>query len=110
MLKVACELLRVQGYKVVEATNGHDALRCARDPALEKIDLLLSDMVMPLMGGVELAGQMCEIHPETRVLFTSGYTVKQLADAGERAREVGFLPKPYTPDSLLGRVRQVLDE
>ena len=110
VLKVCCEVLRVQGYTVVEATNGHDALRCARDRGLKNIDLLLTDLVMPLMGGVELAGQMCEIHPETRVLFTSGYTVKQLADAGERAREVGFLPKPYTPDSLLGRVRQVLDE
>lgn len=67
-------------------------------------------MVMPLMGGVELAGQVCAIHPETRVLFTSGYTGEQLADDGERAREMGFLPKPYTPDSLLGRVRQLLDE
>jgi signal transduction histidine kinase/CheY-like chemotaxis protein len=110
VLKVACELLRVQGYKVVEATNGHDALRCARDPALDTINLLLSDMVMPLMGGVELAGQMREIHPETRVLFTSGYMGEELADAGYRAKEVGFLPKPYTPDSLLGSVRQVLDE
>ena len=59
-------------------------------------------MVMPLMGGVELAGQMCQIHPETRVLFTSGYTGDQLPDAGEQALKRGFLPKPYTPDSLLG--------
>ena len=109
VLKVACEVLRSQGYTVVEATNGHDALRRVRDRALGNIDLLLTDMVMPLMGGLELAGQMFNIRPETRVLFTSGYSDEQPTDAGERAREVGFLPKPYTPDSLLGKVRQVLD-
>jgi YesN/AraC family two-component response regulator len=75
----------------------------------EPIDLLLTDVVMQLMGGVELATQMSELHPEARVLFTSGYTDDPLSENGIRYKGAGFLLKPYSQHSLTNKVRQTLE-
>ena len=109
VLRVASEVLRDQGYTVLEAPNGLQALWMAQEHAEEPIDLLLTDVVMPLMGGVELATQMSELHPETRVLFTSGYTGDPLSENGFRCKGAGFLVKPYSHDSLTSKVRQTLE-
>ena len=109
VLRVASEVLRRQGYTVLEASNGHEAIWLAQEPANEKIDLLLTDVVMPLMGGTQLATRMSDLHPETSVLFTSGYPGDQLLDEGLQYQNVRFLPKPYTQDSLTSNVRQALE-
>jgi len=96
------------GYRVLEATNGVEALTVARQTS-EPIDLLLTDVVMPEMGGRELAQVLKQERPDTRVLFTSGYP-----DSGGMALDVAesgvpYLPKPYTPNELAEKVREVLD-
>jgi len=105
---VASDNLRAKGYEVLEAANGHDALALAA--AHEgPIHLLVTDVVMPQMGGVELAAQLTRARPGTRVLYTSGYTqdpvVLQRASGGEGT----FLPKPYVGETLTRRVRELLD-
>ena len=105
---VAAKVLSQLGYTVLEAANGHDALRVARDLADEELHLLLTDVVMPLMGGEELVEQLKVIRPNTKVLFTSGYTDAivgpQLTGCGAEA-----IRKPYGPATLARRVREVLD-
>jgi CheY-like chemotaxis protein len=96
------------GYRVLEATNGVEALTVARQTS-EPIDLLLTDVVMPEMGGRELAQVLKQERPDTRVLFTSGYP-----DSGGMALDVAesgvpYLAKPYTPNELAEKVREVLD-
>jgi len=96
------------GYRVLEATNGVEALTVARQTS-DPIDLLLTDVVMPEMGGRELAQVLKQQRPDTRVLFTSGYP-----DSGGMALDVAesgvpYLPKPYTPNELAEKVREVLD-
>ena len=99
-------VLRQQGYAVIEAPNGMEAMRIAREWT-RGINLLLTDVVMPLMGGVELAGQFVRLHPEAKVLYTSGYTDDpRLRQGGDRS---SFMQKPFTPRDLAQRVREILD-
>ena len=105
---LARRVLKEFGYRVLEATNGVEALTVAR-ACTDPIDLLLTDVVMPEMGGRELAQVLRQERPETRVLFTSGYP-----DSGGMALDVAesrvpYLPKPYTPNELAQKVREVLD-
>ena len=105
---LARRALKEFGYRVLEATNGVEALTVAR-ACTDPIDLLLTDVVMPEMGGRELAQVLRQERPETRVLFTSGYP-----DSGGMALDVAesrvpYLPKPYTPNELAQKVREVLD-
>ena len=106
---VAADVLRARGYSVLDAANGHEALSLARKHASEQIDLLLTDVVMPLMGGRELAERLREIHPETRVLYTSGYTGDTLVRNGVMEPDPEFMQKPFTPTVLSSKVREVLD-
>jgi PAS domain S-box-containing protein len=106
--KLMCGFLRANGYTVLEARNGFDGLRAAEHHN-GPIHLLLTDIVMPRMGGAELARQFRAIHPDTRVLYVSGYTdnamVRQaLADSGG-----AFVQKPVSPDVLSDKVRETLD-
>jgi PAS domain S-box-containing protein len=96
------------GYTVLEAGNGQEALAVARQ-CREPIDLLLTDVVMPEMGGRELAEALKEERPETRVLYTSGYPDTAGLQEEVEAATVAYLPKPYTPDDLAQKVREVLD-
>jgi CheY-like chemotaxis protein len=110
VLRVACEVLRVQGYTVLEASNGYHALWLAQEHSDERIDLLLTDLVMPLMGGKELAEQFKLEHPETKVLYFSGYADDtSLGQVGPGER-ISFLQKPFTPASLAHEVRHALDD
>jgi CheY-like chemotaxis protein len=96
------------GYRVLVAVNGQEALTLARESG-ESIDLLLTDVVMPEMGGRELAEHLARERPATRVLFTSGYTDAAVLQARGSESVSAFLPKPYTPVQLARKVREVLD-
>jgi FixJ family two-component response regulator len=72
--------------------------------------LLLTDVVMPGMGGVDLARQLAAARPDLRILFASGYSEDSLIRVGAREGRIPYLDKPFTAETLLERVRQVLDE
>jgi PAS domain S-box-containing protein len=106
--KLTARVLRGQGYQVLEALNGDDALRVAADHE-GAIDLLLTDMVMPQMGGSALAERFRELYPSTRVLFMSGYTDHSALHLGQLHPGVVLLQKPFTPTVLARKVRDILD-
>ena len=104
----AVELLRSQGYRVLEAAGGPDALRLAEEHD-GGIDLLVTDVVMPQMSGKEVADRLVKAQPGLKVLFVSGYTPDTIVDRGELHEGIDFLQKPYTTDTLVRKVREVLD-
>jgi PAS domain S-box-containing protein len=108
VLALAAEALEELGYRVVSARSGDAALRAAKESAAP-IHLLLTDMIMPHMGGRELAVRLVASHPEARVLFVSGYTPDSELLAEVDKASVAFLPKPYTVGQLCWKVREVLD-
>jgi PAS domain S-box-containing protein len=105
--ELTVKLLRDGGYKVVEAGTGESALLILRDSTLE-IDLLLTDVVMPGRGGVELLEDARTGRPNLRSLFMSGYTGELVALRGVAIQETAFLEKPFTKNSLLTKVYSAL--
>ena len=105
--KLCIGILEGLGYKVLPAGNGDEAITLALGYG-ERIDLLLTDVVMPGMNGRELASRLARIHPETRVLFTSGYTDNAIVHHGVLDEGVSFINKPYSPVALARKVREVL--
>ena len=106
---IVTRVLREAGYRVLVAGNGEDALALAGADG-QPIHLLVTDVVMPGMNGRQLAGRLAQTHPETRTLFTSGYTENIIAHHGVLDRGIEFLSKPYTLEILTRRVREVLDK
>jgi PAS domain S-box-containing protein len=102
-------VLRAQGYTVLEAANGVQALEMARSPGAEPINLLLTDIVMPLMGGKALADQLASLYPNVRVLYTSGYTENMTIQHDQLGAQAAFIQKPASPVALARKVREVLD-
>ncbi len=96
------------GYRVLEATNGQAALHLVEHEP-DSIHLLMSDVVMPHLGGRELAAQITRTQPHCKVLFLSGYTDDAMIHHGVSKADVAFLQKPFTPSALAQKVRQVLD-
>jgi two-component system cell cycle sensor histidine kinase/response regulator CckA len=96
------------GYSILEARKGEAALELARRHS-QPIHLLLTDVVMPDMGGPELAERMRRVRPDTKVLFMSGYTDDAVVRHGIIANGVHFLQKPFTPEALARKVRETLD-
>jgi signal transduction histidine kinase len=107
--ELASRLLRQQGYKVLEAANGDEALRVVQEYAEAEIDLLLTDMVMPQLGGRELADRLKAMWPGVKVLFISGYTDDAVVHHGVLEPGIAFLPKPFSSRILVRKVREVLD-
>jgi PAS domain S-box-containing protein len=106
--EVASRILARNGYTVVTATNGADALRkCGEHQG--RFDLIVTDIVMPEMGGVELSRRVRESQPNARILFTSGYTEDAVQRRSFLEPGAQFLEKPFTPTRLIQRAREVLD-
>jgi CheY-like chemotaxis protein len=105
---LARDALKRYGYQVIEAENGQEALQVASDQ-LDRIALVLTDVVMPIMGGRELAKQLLARRRDLKIIFTSGYTNDAILSQAGLGGAAAFLQKPFTP-SLLGQtVRDVLD-
>ena len=106
---LAARVLRAQGYIVLEAENGDDALSIARQRGRAVLHLLLTDVVMPRMSGKTLAERVTAMLPDVKVLFTSGYTSDIMIYQGPAGTGLAFLQKPFTPVTLARKVREVLD-
>jgi signal transduction histidine kinase len=106
--ELAVATLSEQGYTILEAGNGEEGLRIARQYN-GKIDLVFTDVVMPVMGGKAMADTLRGFRPDTKVLFTSGYSEEVVGDHGVLRPGIEFLQKPYLPATLARRVREVLD-
>jgi PAS domain S-box-containing protein len=106
---LAAGVLESQGYTVLRAANGQDALHVAREHKGSPIRLVVTDVIMPLMGGKVMAEWLKTTYPDLIILFTSGYTDDAIAQHGVLDAGVEFLSKPYTPATLVRKVREMLD-
>jgi DNA-binding NtrC family response regulator len=106
--RVAYRVLSEAGYRVLEAEDGEEALD-ALFASRTSVDLVMIDVVMPRMDGVELADQITQRWPEKAILFTSGHAAEVLAVHGLVYLDVPFLAKPYTRDEALAKVREALE-
>ncbi len=107
---LACTFLQNLGYKVYSAENGAKALEILQQNNLIKeLDMVFSDMVMPVMGGDQLAEEVKKLNPNIKILLTSGYTDSQLMKTGLLSRGYHFLHKPYTIQQMAKKVRAILD-
>jgi PAS domain S-box-containing protein len=103
------EILGRQGYRVLEASQGDDALAIS-EKHKGPIHLFLVDVVMPGISGTELAKHLMSLHPETRILYMSGYTDNVIVHHGVLEKGVNYIQKPFTIDELTRKVREVLDK
>jgi two-component system cell cycle sensor histidine kinase/response regulator CckA len=101
------KILRRQGYEVLEAANGQDALALCRDQG-QRVDLLITDVLMPQMGGRELVERLQTQGHDMKVLYVSGYTDDATMYSGDLPPGTAFLQKPFTLGSLLDKVKEVL--
>jgi len=104
---LALTVLEVQGYCVLEASGGREALRLCESHA-GPIDLMISDVVMPEMSGPEVYQRVTQLRPELRILYMSGYADDSVARHGAHDPGVSFLQKPFSIDALAQKVREVL--
>lgn len=109
VLSMAVRVLKSAGYQVLQASDGSEALRLVGESG-SPVGLMVTDIVMPGMNGRELAERLQELSPQTKVLFTSGYTDDAVLRLSVSAHESNFLPKPYTIVELLNKVRETLDK
>jgi CheY-like chemotaxis protein len=107
--EMSAAVLRDLGYQVIEAGDGREAIQVMDRRGSEPVDLLLTDIVMPRVGGRELAAELTGRFPETKVLFTSGYSDLSTEGGGQLDERVQFLQKPFTSSGLGREVRRVLD-
>ena len=104
---LATRILRREGYTVLSASRGDEALELFARHGRE-IALLVSDVMLPGIGGFELAAQLRETRPSLKVLLMSGYTDRDVAAGEEDSDEIGFVQKPFTPDHFARRVGELL--
>jgi PAS domain S-box-containing protein len=106
--RLSSEILRGCGYTVIEARNGVEALRITDGGT--HFDMVVTDVIMPEMGGRQLAGALAQRLPDIPILFTSGYTDNAIVSHGIIDMNSNFLQKPFTPDGLTAKVRAILDK
>ena len=105
--RLASEILQMNGYKVFEARRGSEAIEiCEREHG--PINMMVTDVVMPRMSGPQLADHLAEVRPRMKVLYMSGYTDSSIINHGVLESSTAFLQKPFTPSSLLNKVREIL--
>ena len=103
------QLLEFCGYNVIEARNGIEALDVCEKTG-DKIDLVITDIIMPQMSGREMAEKVSENYPRIKILFTSGYSSNSIAKHGLSDPNTHFIQKPFTLETISLKVRKVLDE
>ena len=108
ILEMTATMLRMNGYTVLAAHTPEQALELARTHA-GRIDLLITDVVMPGMNGKDLSERLAALRPPFKCLFMSGYTADAIAHHGVLEKGVQFIHKPFSQKGLLGKVRQTLD-
>ena len=106
--ELSFRMIKTYGYNVIEAADSARALHFCKEYK-KSIHLLLSDVVMPDMSGPKLAKDILSIHPETRVLYMSGYTDNAIVHHGVLEPGTSFIQKPFTPNALARKIREVLD-
>ena len=106
---ISVRMLRRLGYEVIEAANGNDARRLLSENGRRRVDLLLTDLVMPQMSGRRFADSLRAAHPNIKVLFISGYLEESLQPGDRCEPEMFFLPKPFDSEQLATKVREALD-
>jgi len=105
---LVCRVLESNGYRVLEARHGAEALVIC-DEQKDPIHMLMTDLIMPDMSGKQLAERVAAQRPETKILFMSGYTDNAIFHHGVLELGTNFLQKPFTPNTLVRKVRAVLD-
>ena len=100
--------LQMCGYRVLEARHGSEALHVWQEHGAS-IDLIVTDVVMPVMNGPEFVRRARATRPEIKVLYMSGYTEQGFSALDLLSPDDGFLPKPFVPSALTRKVREVLD-
>jgi two-component system, cell cycle sensor histidine kinase and response regulator CckA len=106
--ELACEILEAEGYEVLVAADGREALDAARRHA-ERIRLVITDVVMPQMGGLELVENLSGVLPEASIVFMSGYSESVVRGEARFAAGAGFLQKPFTPAELVRQAREAFE-
>jgi two-component system cell cycle sensor histidine kinase/response regulator CckA len=106
---LARAVLQAQGYEVLSATNGQEAINLALEHRGTPVRLVVTDVIMPVMGGKVMAEWLRSTYPDLKILFTSGYTDGAFELDGAPAPGIEFLSKPYTPATLGRKVRDMLD-
>ena len=106
---ISVRMLRGLGYEVIEAANGIDARRLLSENGGRKVDLLLTDLVMPQVSGRRFADSLRAAHPNIKVLFISGYLEESLQPDDRCEPGMFFLPKPFDSEQLATKVREALD-
>jgi two-component system, cell cycle sensor histidine kinase and response regulator CckA len=104
---ISAYLMRL-GYNVLTAPDGEAALSIAATQQ-KSIDLVVTDLLMPNMGGLELATRMKQLHPETRVLFMSGYPDEAIRSQEGLTEDVEIMQKPFSMKSLAAKARSILE-
>ena len=100
--------LEASGYQVIPAENGEDAFQKVRD-IIQSIDLVLTDIVMPTMGGIELVELLKELHPEIKVAMMTGYPGGSPADGRFVEGDYQIIPKPFKPSELRSLIEHIID-
>jgi DNA-binding response OmpR family regulator len=106
--RMAARSLRAEGYTVLEAADGQEALRMISDRSSE-VALVLTDLAMPRLGGLDLSAELARIAPRVPVLFMTGYTSSEAMRRGALRRGYPLIEKPFTPEELATRVRTAVD-
>ncbi len=109
LLNFAQKTLRKYGYNVLTANNGEDALRICKEHS-GQIDLLLTDVVMPMMSGKQTVERLQPLYPQMKVIYMSGYTDDSIVHLGVLEPGLNFLEKPFSPEALAVKVREVLSK
>ncbi len=107
--RVVARMLEHAGYQLISAANGVEAIALV-DRYAGTIDLVVTDVVMPVMKGPAMVAQLCEGRPGLRVLYLSGYTDATVSQNGLLDARANFLQKPFASEALTRKVREVLDE
>lgn len=109
VLNMINEILTRAGYRVISSSDPVDALILAKGFA-ENIHLIISDLKMPRMRGPQVCEQICQLHPEAKVVFMSGYPTTALTEGSDNVKKAVFLQKPIMVNSLLSKCRQILSQ